>query len=238
MTHSRPAVRQLLDRPRPGPATRPRAELRRRPQHGAPHRPPGRRRSGRPCRRDRRRPGLADPGAGRDGCRRHRGRGRRRPGRGAAATSSPTSQRRGRRGRRDDARLGRPARRSASTVLVANLPYNVATPLVCDVLDGVPADRADARDGAARGGRALRRRARRTPAYGAVSVKVAYWATARIVGLVPASVFVPRPKVESALVEIVRHEPPPTTRPSRCSPSCARRSASGARCCAARSPAS
>jgi 16S rRNA (adenine1518-N6/adenine1519-N6)-dimethyltransferase len=93
-------------------------------------------------------------------------------------------------------------------VLVANLPYNVATPLVCDVLDTVPAiDRllvmvqreAAERLAAAPG----------SDAYGAVSVKVAYWATARIVGDVPASVFVPRPNVESALVEIVRHEPPP-----------------------------
>ena len=94
-------------------------------------------------------------------------------------------------------------------VLVANLPYNVATPLVADVLDGVPqvarllvmVQREVAERFAA---------APRTPAYGAVSVKVAYWATARIVGLVPASVFVPRPNVESALVEIVRHEPPAT----------------------------
>ncbi len=99
------------------------------------------------------------------------------------------------------------------SVLVANLPYNVATPLLCDLLDGVA--------GIVRmlvmvqrevGERLVARP--RTPAYGAVSVKVAYWADARIVGLVPASVFVPRPKVESALVEIVRHEPPlddPTT---------------------------
>jgi 16S rRNA (adenine1518-N6/adenine1519-N6)-dimethyltransferase len=50
----------------------------------------------------------------------------------------------------------------------------------------------------------------RTPAYGAVSVKVAYWATAKVVGHVPASVFVPRPNVESSLVEIVRRPPPPT----------------------------
>ena len=50
----------------------------------------------------------------------------------------------------------------------------------------------------------------RTPAYGAVSVKIAFWASARIVGLVPASVFVPRPNVESALVEIVRRQPPAT----------------------------
>jgi 16S rRNA (adenine1518-N6/adenine1519-N6)-dimethyltransferase len=90
--------------------------------------------------------------------------------------------------------------------LVANLPYNVATPLVCDVLDTVPqvtrllvmVQREVAERFVA---------APRTSAYGAVSVKVAFWGTARIVGHVPASVFVPRPNVESALVEIVRHSP-------------------------------
>ncbi len=50
----------------------------------------------------------------------------------------------------------------------------------------------------------------RTPAYGAVSVKTAYWGSAKIVGYVPASVFVPRPNVESALVEITRRQPPAT----------------------------
>jgi 16S rRNA (adenine1518-N6/adenine1519-N6)-dimethyltransferase len=50
----------------------------------------------------------------------------------------------------------------------------------------------------------------RTPAYGAVSVKTAFWGEARIVGLVPASVFVPRPNVESALVAITRRTPPDT----------------------------
>ena len=48
----------------------------------------------------------------------------------------------------------------------------------------------------------------RTSAYGAISVKVAYWATARILGYVPATVFVPQPKVESALVEITRRASP------------------------------
>jgi len=94
-------------------------------------------------------------------------------------------------------------------VLVANLPYNVATPLVCDVLDGVPhivrllvmVQREVAERFAA---------APRTPAYGAVSVKVAYWARARVVGHVPASVFVPRPNVESSLVAIERRPPPAT----------------------------
>ena len=45
-------------------------------------------------------------------------------------------------------------------------------------------------------------------AYGAVSVKVAYWARAEIVGRVPPTVFLPKPKVESALVRIVRREVP------------------------------
>ncbi len=92
-------------------------------------------------------------------------------------------------------------------VLVANLPYNVATPLICDLLDDVPAiskmlvmvQREAAERFAA---------APRTPAYGAVSVKAAYWGTAKVVGHVPASVFVPRPNVESALVAITRREPP------------------------------
>lgn len=91
--------------------------------------------------------------------------------------------------------------------LVANLPYNVATPLVCDVLDFVPhvtrllvmVQREVAERFAA---------SPRTSAYGAVSVKAAFWGTARIVGHVPASVFLPRPNVESALVEILRHDPP------------------------------
>lgn len=98
---------------------------------------------------------------------------------------------------------------STEWVLVANLPYNVATPLVCDVLDLVPqvarilvmVQREVAERFAAHP---------RTSAYGAVSVKAAYWGTARVVGHVPASVFVPRPNVESALVEITRHKPPDT----------------------------
>ncbi len=92
-------------------------------------------------------------------------------------------------------------------VLVANLPYNVATPLVADLLDRVPAitrmlvmvQREVAERLAAAPG---------DEAYGAVSVKVAYWATASVAGLVPASVFVPVPNVESALVRIERRDAP------------------------------
>jgi 16S rRNA (adenine1518-N6/adenine1519-N6)-dimethyltransferase len=93
--------------------------------------------------------------------------------------------------------------------LVANLPYNVATPLVLDLLDGVPAiDRmlvmvqreVGERLAAAPG----------TPAYGIPSVKVSYWATADVVGRVGPSVFLPRPKIESVLVRVTRRSQPAT----------------------------
>ena len=97
--------------------------------------------------------------------------------------------------------------------LVANLPYNVATPLVCDLLDQVPAidsmlvmvQREVAERLAAAPG---------SKQYGAVSVKVAYWAEARVASTVPASVFVPRPNVESALVRIDRRPTPPGVDPA------------------------
>ena len=88
--------------------------------------------------------------------------------------------------------------------LVANLPYNVATPLVADVLDFVP----QVKRMLVMVQKEVAERFCATPsteAFGALSVKVAFYGTARIVGLVPASVFLPRPNVESALVEIVRH---------------------------------
>jgi 16S rRNA (adenine1518-N6/adenine1519-N6)-dimethyltransferase len=92
-------------------------------------------------------------------------------------------------------------------VLVANLPYNVATPLVADLLDGVPAIRRML----VMVQREVGERLAAGPgdeAYGAVSVKVAYWATAKVVGRVPPRVFHPVPKVESALVRIDRRPEP------------------------------
>jgi len=88
-------------------------------------------------------------------------------------------------------------------VLVANLPYNVATPLVLDLLAGVPAiermlvmvQREAGERLAAGPGSGI---------YGIPSVKVALRATARLVGRVGPDVFLPRPRVDSALVEIVR----------------------------------
>lgn len=91
--------------------------------------------------------------------------------------------------------------------VIANLPYNLATNIVADLLDGIAqvehmlvmvqsevADRLVARAG--------------SDAYGAVSVKIDYWATSKIVGQVPPSVFFPQPRVDSALVEIRRRAEP------------------------------
>ena len=94
-----------------------------------------------------------------------------------------------------------------SWTVVANLPYNVATPLVADLLDKVPkvrrllvmVQKEVAQRFAARPG---------DEAFGAVSVKVDYWATSRVVGEVSSAVFLPRPRVASSLVEIVRRDRP------------------------------
>lgn len=94
--------------------------------------------------------------------------------------------------------------------LVANLPYNVSTPLVLNLLDNVPQiKRMLVMVQLESGERLVAEKG--SKAYGIPSVKVAYWASAKLVGKVPPSVFVPRPKVDSALVEIVRREQPATT---------------------------
>ncbi len=97
----------------------------------------------------------------------------------------------------------------APWVLVANLPYNISVPLICDLLDDVPAigemvvmvqrevaDRLVAGPG--------------DDAYGLPSVKVAYHPEARLLGRVPPSVFLPRPRVDSALVGLRRRSEPAT----------------------------
>ena len=91
--------------------------------------------------------------------------------------------------------------------LVANLPYNVAVPVTIGVLERAPmvasllvmVQREGGERMAARGGE---------DAYGAVSVKVDYWSRAEVVGRVPATVFVPRPNVESVLVRLERRSAP------------------------------
>jgi 16S rRNA (adenine1518-N6/adenine1519-N6)-dimethyltransferase len=95
----------------------------------------------------------------------------------------------------------------AEWAMVANLPYNVATPVVIRALESEPrirrllvmvqrevGERLAARPG--------------DPQFGGVSLRVAYWAGAKVVRRVPASVFWPRPQVESVLVSLDRHAPP------------------------------
>ena len=90
------------------------------------------------------------------------------------------------------------------TILVANLPYNVSVPVVLHLLATVPtlrgglvmvqaevADRMCAPPG--------------SRVYGVPSAKLAWFASARRVGSVRRAVFWPVPRVDSGLVELVRH---------------------------------
>jgi 16S rRNA (adenine1518-N6/adenine1519-N6)-dimethyltransferase len=98
----------------------------------------------------------------------------------------------------------------APTVLAANLPYNVAVPVVLHLLAALPsllrgvvmvqAEVAD-RMCAAPGSRV----------YGVPSAKLAWYADARPAGTVPRTVFWPVPNVDSKLVAFTRRDPPPTT---------------------------
>jgi len=96
------------------------------------------------------------------------------------------------------------------TALVANLPYNVAVPVVLRVLERVPtlrsglvmvqaevADRLAADPG--------------SRVYGVPSVKVRWYADVRRAGAVGRSVFWPVPNVDSGLVALTRRDPPATS---------------------------
>jgi 16S rRNA (adenine1518-N6/adenine1519-N6)-dimethyltransferase len=96
------------------------------------------------------------------------------------------------------------------TVLAANLPYNVAVPVVLHLLAALPsllrgvvmvqaevADRMCAGPG--------------SRVYGIPSAKLAWYAAAKPAGTVPRTVFWPVPNVDSKLVAFTRRDPPPTT---------------------------
>jgi 16S rRNA (adenine1518-N6/adenine1519-N6)-dimethyltransferase len=98
----------------------------------------------------------------------------------------------------------------APTALVANLPYNVAVPVLLHLLALVPtlerglvmvqaevAERLAAPPG--------------SKVYGVPSVKAAWYADVRRAGSVGRSVFWPAPNVNSGLVAWERREPPATT---------------------------
>jgi 16S rRNA (adenine1518-N6/adenine1519-N6)-dimethyltransferase len=96
------------------------------------------------------------------------------------------------------------------TALVANLPYNVAVPVLLHMLEAFPgiqrslvmvqsevADRLAARPG--------------NKVYGVPSVKANWYAEVKRAGAIGRNVFWPAPNVDSGLVSLVRREPPTTT---------------------------
>ncbi|WP_075016102.1 16S rRNA (adenine(1518)-N(6)/adenine(1519)-N(6))-dimethyltransferase RsmA [Actinacidiphila rubida] len=96
------------------------------------------------------------------------------------------------------------------TALVANLPYNVAVPVLLHMLATFPsiertlvmvqsevADRLAAQPG--------------NKVYGVPSVKANWYADVRRAGAIGRNVFWPAPNVDSGLVSLVRRDPPSTT---------------------------
>ncbi len=96
------------------------------------------------------------------------------------------------------------------TALVANLPYNVAVPVVLHLLQHFPslrhglvmvqdevADRLAAPPG--------------SKTYGVPSVKAAWYSSMRKAGVIGMNVFWPAPKIHSGLVAFTRREAPATT---------------------------
>lgn len=92
--------------------------------------------------------------------------------------------------------------------VVANLPYYITTPIIMGLFESqVPidsitvmvqkevADRMKVGPG--------------TKDYGALSLAVQYYAEPYIVANVPPNCFMPRPKVGSAVIRLIRHEKPP-----------------------------
>lgn len=91
--------------------------------------------------------------------------------------------------------------------IVANLPYYITTPIIMNILENrVPvksitimiqkevADRINASPG--------------NKNYGALSLAVQYYAKTQLVANVPPNCFMPRPKVGSAVIRLIRHESP------------------------------
>lgn len=91
--------------------------------------------------------------------------------------------------------------------VVANLPYYITTPILMHLIEsGIPfsefvvmmqkevADRISARPN--------------TKAYGSLSIAVQYYMTAKVAFIVPRTVFVPAPNVDSAILKMVRRPEP------------------------------
>ena len=91
--------------------------------------------------------------------------------------------------------------------VVANLPYYITTPILMHLIEsGIPfsefvvmmqkevADRISAQHN--------------TKAYGSLSIAVQYYMTAKVAFIVPRTVFVPAPNVDSAILKMVRRPEP------------------------------
>jgi 16S rRNA (adenine1518-N6/adenine1519-N6)-dimethyltransferase len=92
--------------------------------------------------------------------------------------------------------------------LVANLPYNVAVPVLLNLLEALPTlTRAIVMVQAEVADRICAPPGSRT--YGVPSVKIAWYGKARRVGTISRTVFWPVPNVDSALVEFTRTLPLP-----------------------------
>ncbi|HGC9642340.1 TPA: 16S rRNA (adenine(1518)-N(6)/adenine(1519)-N(6))-dimethyltransferase RsmA [Streptococcus agalactiae] len=91
--------------------------------------------------------------------------------------------------------------------VVANLPYYITTPILMHLIEGkIPfaefvvmmqrevADRISAMPN--------------TKAYGSLSIAVQYYMTAKVSFIVPRTVFVPAPNVDSAILKMVRRDQP------------------------------
>jgi 16S rRNA (adenine1518-N6/adenine1519-N6)-dimethyltransferase len=98
---------------------------------------------------------------------------------------------------------------STPTALVANLPYNVAVPVLLHLLQTFPSiaralvmvqEEVAERLAAPPGSRV----------YGVPSVKVRWYADVRRAGSIGRTVFWPQPRVDSGLVALDRRQPPPT----------------------------
>ncbi|MBS5259960.1 MAG: 16S rRNA (adenine(1518)-N(6)/adenine(1519)-N(6))-dimethyltransferase RsmA, partial [Lachnospira eligens] len=101
----------------------------------------------------------------------------------------------------DEKNEGRPIK------VVANLPYSITTPIIMGLFEsGVPidsitimvqkevADRMQTGPG--------------SKDYGALSLAVQYYATAKVILNVSATCFMPRPNVDSAVIKLTRHKEP------------------------------
>ncbi|MFN2389375.1 MAG: 16S rRNA (adenine(1518)-N(6)/adenine(1519)-N(6))-dimethyltransferase RsmA [Actinomycetota bacterium] len=100
-----------------------------------------------------------------------------------------------------------------ATHLVANLPYNIAVPIVMRVLEHVPGIAELTVMTQAEVGERLAA-APGSKSYGQVSVMVGYHAHASVAARVSRRAFFPVPNVDSVLVRIVRDDPPDVARPA------------------------